>query len=167
MQRASAARPLMSKALCLNRGTCHVYCCAVVGAEAFASDSTECGVLGFLQWLLVFLQCCFYVSCSSWQRPWWLLALAFLADCHCRRLASCRLVSAAAACVLAFDDVTFHGCWHAANVMAALVAPLFAPKKSQRGSHLKSTNRRQVQTGTEGEACAGRPLPSQESGWNS
>ena len=167
VQRAIAARPMMSKALCLNRCTCCIHVCIGAGAEAVGSDSMVSGVLGLLRRPLVFFQCCLYVSCSSWRRPWWLLALAFLADCHCRRLAFCRLVSATAACVLAFDDVTLHGCWHAANVMAALVAPLFAPKKSKRGSNFQTQNRRQVQTDTEGEAFAGRPMASQESGWNS
>jgi hypothetical protein len=115
----------------------------VTGAETVASPSVELGVLDFVRLLLVFFQCCFYVSCSSWRRPWWLLASAFLADCHCRRLVSCRVVSAAAACVLALDDASFGGFWHAVNVMAALVAPMFPPKKakSKRGAHLKKENR--------------------------
>lgn len=102
------------------------------------------GSCSFVKILRV-LQCFFYVFCSSWSRPWWILALAFGMDLHFQALACCGVVSVAAACALALDDATFGSCWHLANIAAAFCAPLFPPKKSKRGTHLKRENRRGAQ----------------------
>ena len=109
--------------------------------ETGASPSVELGVLDFVRLLLVFFQCCFYMRCSSWRRPWWILTLACTAGYHCRRMVLCRAVSLAAACVVAWDDVALGGWCHAANIAFALVALMFPPKRSNRGSNFKRENR--------------------------
>ena len=115
-------------------------CSTVTGAETVASLPVELGVLDFVRLLLVFFQCCFYVSCSSWRRPWWILSLACAARYHCRCMVLCRAVSLAAACVVAWDDVALGGWCHAASIASALVAPMFSPKRSNRGQNLKREN---------------------------
>ena len=107
-----------------------------------ASPSVERGFLATVRFLLVFSQCCFYVCCSGWRRPWWILALIRAAGYHCGRMEICVATSLAAACVVAWDDATFGGWCHAANIASALVAPLFPPKSSKRGFNFKRENRR-------------------------
>ena len=138
--------------------------CVLAGVRAIAPDAVESGAMEVVRWLLALFQCCFYVSCSRWRRPWWLLVMAFLTDCHCRRMASCRALSAAAALLLALDGAALPGFWHAVNLMAALVAPLFPPKKSKRGSHLKRESRQSAGAGAQGETSSERAVAAQESG---
>ena len=117
-------------------------CCTVTGLETDASHSVGLGFMDFVRLLLAFFQGCLYVCCSSWRRPWWILALARAAGYHCRRMEICRATTLAAACVVAWDDATFGGWCHAANIASALVAPLFPPKSSKRGFNFKRENRR-------------------------
>ena len=116
--------------------------------------------------LMGLYQCFLYVSCSSVWRPWWLLASAFACDRHCGCQASCRGLSAAAACVLSLDDATFGGTWHAANIVAALCAPLFPPKKkSKTGAHLLRGNRQKDETVAKDEVIAEIRAPSEALGY--
>lgn len=118
-----------------------------------------------VRFILVCYQCCLYLWCSSSWQPWWLLALAFAAGCHCRGVAVCRAISVAAACLLCVSDSVLGWHWHVFNIAAALRAPLFPPKRSRTGAHLKRENRKNLQKGVVAEAFAERGEVSQEAGF--
>ena len=84
--------------------------------------------------VLLFYQCLVYVFCSSAHRPWWCLVAVVLAGLHCRRLRECKAVSLGAACALALSDETLPAAILVAHVVAAVLVPIFRPKKKEQSN---------------------------------
>jgi hypothetical protein len=91
------------------------------------------------RFLLRFYQCLMYVCCSSSCRPWWCLVAVVLAGWHCRTFQECKAASLAAASALALSDDTVPSVFLMLHVFAAVLAPIFAPKK-KRQSNLTAYN---------------------------
>ena len=86
------------------------------------------------RFLLMFYQCLMYLCCSSSRRPWWCLVAVVLAGLHCRTFRECKAASLAAACALALSDDTVPSVFLMLHVIAAVLAPMFPPKKKRQSN---------------------------------